>query len=72
MCRTYLSLHVVGPVDGRWGTWSEWSSCSSTCESGVLERTRKCDNPRPSNGGKQCRGLTEEYKSSNVTDDPSE
>ncbi|XP_048582546.1 uncharacterized protein LOC5516638 isoform X2 [Nematostella vectensis] len=44
------------PVDGHWGRWSSWSSCSKTCGPGVMTRTRKCDDPRPRRGGKDCVG----------------
>ena len=68
---SYISIHITARVNGGWGTWSEWSSCSSTCETGETERTRKCDDPRPRNGGKRCRGVNKEYKSSTVETDPS-
>ena len=28
---------------GEWSEWSEWSSCSRTCEEGVAEKTRVCE-----------------------------
>ncbi|XP_068107037.1 complement component C6-like isoform X2 [Hyperolius riggenbachi] len=40
-------------VDGSWNCWSSWSSCS---DSRVRTRSRKCNNPAPSNGGKPCEG----------------
>lgn len=50
------------PINGGWGDWSEWSKCPD-CVDGIIEtlpvttnRTRKCDNPRPSNGGLECFG----------------
>ncbi|KAL3886367.1 hypothetical protein ACJMK2_026365 [Sinanodonta woodiana] len=56
------------PVNGSWGHWSAWSSCSVTCGSGNMTRTRSCDNPAPSNGGKTCEGtVTESTSCSNET-----
>ena len=44
------------PVDGRWGQWSEYGTCSKPCDTGKKIRTRVCDNPSPSNGGRRCFG----------------
>ena len=44
------------PVDGRWGQWSEYGTCSKPCDKGKKIRTRVCDNPSPSNGGRRCFG----------------
>ncbi|XP_020629634.1 SCO-spondin-like [Orbicella faveolata] len=45
------------PVDGGWGDWSDWSACSVSCRPGTSIRSRQCNNPAPSAGGKQCTGL---------------
>ncbi|XP_066284505.1 properdin-like isoform X1 [Branchiostoma lanceolatum] len=42
------------PIDGQWGQWGRWSSCSVTCGTGVVERTRVCDSPVPQFGGREC------------------
>ena len=43
-------------VDGGWSDWGNWNSCTVTCNNGVHTRTRTCNNPRPSPGGKECQG----------------
>ncbi|XP_066931974.1 uncharacterized protein [Clytia hemisphaerica] len=42
--------------DGHWGRWSSWGECSHKCGQGTQQRTRKCDDPAPKNGGKHCPG----------------
>ncbi|XP_060693178.1 A disintegrin and metalloproteinase with thrombospondin motifs 2-like [Hemiscyllium ocellatum] len=56
--------------DGNWGTWSKFGSCSRTCGTGVRFRTRQCDNPLPSNGGRECSGESYEYELCNTEDCP--
>ncbi|XP_074627228.1 uncharacterized protein LOC141885237 isoform X4 [Acropora palmata] len=41
-------------VNGDYGEWSSWSSCSKTCGRGWKKRIRACNDPMPSNGGKDC------------------
>ena len=43
-------------VDGQWGAWASWTSCNVTCGGGSRTRSRSCDNPKPTNGGKGCSG----------------
>ncbi|XP_052091149.1 A disintegrin and metalloproteinase with thrombospondin motifs 12-like [Mytilus californianus] len=46
-----------GPIKGGWSSWSnEWTVCSRTCGGGVKTRTRKCNNPEPRYGGRDCQG----------------
>ncbi|XP_066567535.1 complement component C7 [Amia ocellicauda] len=45
-----------GVRDGSWSCWSLWSSCSQ----GQRSRTRLCNNPYPSVGGKHCIGEARE------------
>ncbi|XP_018429260.1 PREDICTED: properdin-like [Nanorana parkeri] len=45
-------LNECCPVNGGWSTWSLWSQCSATCKAGQKQRTRQCNNPRPSCGGR--------------------
>ncbi|XP_023210994.1 A disintegrin and metalloproteinase with thrombospondin motifs 6-like isoform X2 [Centruroides sculpturatus] len=53
----------AGPVDGGWSAWSNFGPCSSDCSTsrntdavGVMISTRRCNNPRPVNGGRYCQG----------------
>ncbi|XP_069826490.1 A disintegrin and metalloproteinase with thrombospondin motifs 2-like isoform X1 [Dendropsophus ebraccatus] len=52
--------------DGNWGQWSKFGSCSRTCGTGVRYRTRSCDNPHPSNGGRSCTGPSYELELCNT------
>merc|ERR1712203_54200 len=55
-------------VDGGWGEWSQWSKCNAKCPKtgGKQERTRNCDNPAQSNGGKDCAGQNKEEKNCKI------
>jgi len=53
-----LTGNISCTIDGRYGQWSSWSSC----DHGRQIRTRKCDNPYPWPGGKQCPGPLEESR----------
>eukprot|EP00095_Tigriopus_kingsejongensis_P002760 maker-scaffold1543_size36305-snap-gene-0.8 protein:Tk02760 transcript:maker-scaffold1543_size36305-snap-gene-0.8-mRNA-1 annotation:"hypothetical protein D910_03831" len=54
------------PRAGGWSQWGAWEDCSRTCGTGVVFRSRKCDNPRPSYGGDTCRGKPEEFRLCNL------
>ena len=41
-------------VHGNWSTWGNWNTCSVSCNGGQHTRSRKCDNPKPAHGGKEC------------------
>ena len=43
-------------VDGQWSQWGMYGKCSVTCGGGFKYRSRKCDNPAPASGGKNCQG----------------
>ena len=68
--KTLSLLHIVpthiGVTHGNWGTWSTYSTCSTTCGAGSQRRSRKCNNPAPSNGGRYCSGLGNQYKKCNT------
>ncbi|XP_045197941.2 cell surface hyaluronidase-like [Mercenaria mercenaria] len=49
-------------VDGGLSDWTGWSRCSVSCGDGTQRRIRKCDTPRPQNGGKDCEGPLKEEK----------
>ena len=51
-----------GPSDGNWSEFTEWSKCSKQCGGGVMKRSRKCDNPKPKQGGRLCGGEEAEMK----------
>ena len=52
-CR-YICNNFV--VDGGWSSWIQ-GTCSKTCGGGTEISTRRCNNPVPSCGGNDCRGL---------------
>lgn len=51
-----ISLTFPARIDGNWAMWSSWGACSKSCDEGEHRRTRICNNPVPSNGGKACIG----------------
>ncbi|XP_046864865.1 A disintegrin and metalloproteinase with thrombospondin motifs 9-like isoform X2 [Xenia sp. Carnegie-2017] len=57
-------------VDGNWGGWLRWSKCSRSCGLGVRRRIRKCNDPRPKNGGTYCVGEWEQHSTCNLQDCP--
>ena len=46
------------------GNWSNWvnETCSKSCGQGTMKQIRKCNNPAPKHGGKNCTGLSEQKK----------
>ncbi|KAK6177076.1 hypothetical protein SNE40_015254 [Patella caerulea] len=44
-------------VEGSWSDWS-YSVCSVSCGGGTRTRSRKCNMPSPSSGGRICSGET--------------
>ena len=51
-------------MDGGWSKWS-YDDCSVTCGGGSRKKSRFCNNPAPSCGGKKCNGLTVEIEECN-------
>ncbi|XP_071947832.1 hemicentin-1-like [Antedon mediterranea] len=54
------NTNVDCPIDGGFGSWSPWEPCSKTCGRGIRTRERKCNNPSPQYGGRECEGRTTE------------
>ena len=54
--RQFIVFIVYSAVDGGWGNWTSWNKCDKTCGKGQQARTRQCDKPGPSGGGKNCTG----------------
>ncbi|KAM5264400.1 complement component C7 [Ctenodactylus gundi] len=52
----------AGGTDGGWSCWSSWGPCAQ----GKKTRSRECNNPRPSGGGRSCIG--EETESTQCED----
>ncbi|EDO34307.1 predicted protein, partial [Nematostella vectensis] len=48
--------------DGGWSAWSSWSPCPKTCGAAQHYRTRGCNQPIPSKGGRPCQGDAREEK----------
>ena len=44
-------------LDGGYSDWSEWGTCDRSCGGGAQVRTRICNKPIPSGGGKMCHSL---------------
>ncbi|XP_022783430.1 coadhesin-like [Stylophora pistillata] len=58
------------PVNGKFSPWTQWQQCSKTCGGGTQTRTRRCDSPSPSNGGKACTGDTFQTRECNTNTCP--
>ncbi|XP_078697589.1 adhesion G protein-coupled receptor B1-like [Branchiostoma floridae x Branchiostoma belcheri] len=60
------------PADGWWSEWGGWGQCSVSCGGGITNRTRACDNPVPSWGGRDCEGNDTEIQSCGLDPCPGE
>lgn len=67
----YDILHLFAKkmckTDGGWSNWTNWSPCSKSCGQGRQIRMRECNNPKPENGGKYCKGDPVEEKQCYLT-----
>ncbi|CAC5422958.1 Thrombospondin-1,Mucin-like protein,Hemicentin-1,Thrombospondin-2,A disintegrin and metalloproteinase with thrombospondin motifs adt-1 [Mytilus coruscus] len=67
---TLLCFDINCQVNEDWSEWEVWRLCSSSCGSGNRKRTRLCDNPLPSSGGRFCNGNTLDSISCNTQECP--
>lgn len=58
-CRRHFPIvfFAISQVDGGYTSWEDWSDCSFSCGGGKRRRSRKCTNPVPQYGGKDCSSL---------------
>ncbi|XP_062859444.1 A disintegrin and metalloproteinase with thrombospondin motifs 14 [Trichomycterus rosablanca] len=56
--------------DGGWSSWGKFGSCSRTCGGGIRSRSRRCNNPVPAYGGRECPGSEFDYQMCNTDDCP--
>ena len=61
----YIRIYIHYQVNGGWGPWEPWGECSVSCGGGMKMKTRRCDSPPPSNGGKDCRGKSKKTRRCN-------
>ncbi|XP_067048693.1 coadhesin-like isoform X1 [Acropora muricata] len=54
------------PVHGHWSHWGAFGPCSKSCGGGMRYRSRVCNNPRQSSGGKACVGPSHESQACNI------
>ncbi|XP_045184211.2 coadhesin-like [Mercenaria mercenaria] len=47
-------------VNGGWSLWSTYGTCSKSCGTGSQSRYRVCDNPKPSQDGSPCVGVSQQ------------
>ena len=60
---SHALVSILFLVDGSYSGWYQVSSCTRSCGGGTMTWKRKCDNPSPRNGGKQCQGPAVELRS---------
>ena len=62
-----LSKRILSfSVDGGLSDWTKFGNCSSACGVGFRFRTRKCNNPAPQHGGKDCEGELHETEDCHI------
>lgn len=45
------------PIHGGFSEWTAFSECTKSCGNGTQRRARKCSNPKPKHGGRNCSSL---------------
>ncbi|XP_063682435.1 A disintegrin and metalloproteinase with thrombospondin motifs 8-like [Bolinopsis microptera] len=65
MERKLESCNYECKVDGGYSAFGDWSKCSAECDGGTQTKTRQCNDPAPSNGGKECEGDDSETQTCN-------
>ena len=72
-CSYYYFYALIFPilssfriVDGGFSQWSGFGVCNKRCGGGTQFRTRRCTNPSPAHGGKDCVGRKTETRSCNT------
>ena len=53
-------------MHGQWSEWYGFYHCTKSCGTGTQVKTRFCDNPAPSGGGKDCPGPSSESRNCNT------
>ena len=65
---TFTFLSELISVACSWSTWGSWGSCSKSCGSGTMTRTRSKDGPL--NGGTDCSGSSSSSATCNTNGCP--
>lgn len=61
-------INKTCPIHGGWSMWTGWTRCPVMCGGANVTRTRLCNAPKPSNGGRFCNGsTTDSFFCNNVT-----
>ena len=59
-------------MDGGLSQWSKYTTCSKTCGEGTQHRSRRCNNPSPKHGGKDCTDALKEDRECQIKPCPGE
>ncbi|XP_076093735.1 hemicentin-1-like isoform X1 [Mytilus galloprovincialis] len=68
--KTLIEAALTVMVHGQYSDWSDWNPCSKSCGTGNQLRTRECNNPPPTNGGRYCQGPSLDNRTCVVTECP--
>ena len=64
-CSSYVFIQPL-VEEPTWASWGNWIECSKSCAGGKRTRARIC-NPDPmKNGGRACKGDSEQQESCNT------